>query len=352
MTVDCLIIGQGISGTMLSWFLHKEGKSFLVIDERREGTASLASAGNINPVTGRRYAVSWMIEVLMPFALQTYEELSRLLEVPLVAKKSVIEFFTTPQMRHSFLDRLAQDDTYLHTYPDQNHFNPYFNYEFGCGEISPAMSIHVTALLDGWRKKLKENNQLLEQVFESEKLSVEKDSVQYGDIVAGKVIFCEGPAAMENPWFNLLPFALNKGEALIIEAPELTDEHIFKRGLTLTPLPEKGLFWAGSSFQWDYTDNLPSEQFLQQTTAFLKHWIRVPFKVLEHRSAIRPATVERRPFAGFHPVFDRVGILNGMGTKGTSLAPFLAYQLVQHLVSGLPLTPDVDVHRFSRILSK
>ena len=30
MHVDILIIGQGICGTMLSWFLHKAGKSFLI----------------------------------------------------------------------------------------------------------------------------------------------------------------------------------------------------------------------------------------------------------------------------------------------------------------------------------
>jgi hypothetical protein len=41
-----------------------------------------------------------------------------------------------------------------------------------------------------------------------------------------------------------------------------------------------------------------------------------------------------------------------MGTKGTSLAPFFANQLAQHLVYNFPISPEANVHRFTRILSK
>jgi hypothetical protein len=41
-----------------------------------------------------------------------------------------------------------------------------------------------------------------------------------------------------------------------------------------------------------------------------------------------------------------------MGTKGTSLAPFFAHQMVQNMVYGFPITPDADVKRFSRILMR
>jgi glycine/D-amino acid oxidase-like deaminating enzyme len=74
--------------------------------------------------------------------------------------------------------------------------------------------------------------------------------------------------------------------------------------------------------------------------------------VLGHKAAIRPATLERRPFLGFHPRYPAIGILNGMGTKGTSLAPFFANQLAQNIVYNFPVSPEADVHRFSRILSK
>src|SRR5690242_6028765 len=125
MQVDYLIVGQGICGTMLSWFLHKEGKTFFIIDDNNEKASSKVAAGVINPVTGRRYAYTWMIDEIMPFAVQAYEEIGKHFNTQFVFQKSVIDFFPSPQMRLAFIDRLTEDDTFLHSYPDQNHFNQY-----------------------------------------------------------------------------------------------------------------------------------------------------------------------------------------------------------------------------------
>src|SRR3954462_1566847 len=152
MQVDYLIIGQGLCGTMLSWFFHKEGKTFLVIDDGNERSSSKVAAGIINPVTGRRYAYTWMIDEIMPFAVSVYEEMGRYFNTRFVSNKGIIDFFPSPQMRNAFIDRHAENDTYLHAYPDQNHFNQYFNYDFGCGEIRPAYLVDVQNLLAEWRK--------------------------------------------------------------------------------------------------------------------------------------------------------------------------------------------------------
>ena len=71
------------------------------------------------------------------------------------------------------------------------------------------------------------------------------------------------------------------------------------------------------------------------------------------RGTIRDhGTLERRPFVGFHPLYPVVGILNGMGTKGCSLAPFFARQLVRHIMDGSAILAEADVRRFSKILSR
>ena len=352
MQVDVLIVGQGICGTLLSWFLHKQGKSFLVIDDANENSASNVAAGVINPVTGRRYVTSWMADEVMAFAELTYKEIGDRLNIPLFYRKNIIDFFPTAQMRNTFVERITEDDTYLHTFPDQNLFNPFFHYEFGCGEIRPAFVVHLQALLTEWRLKLQELGFLQQETFFTSELEVHEDAILYNGITAQKVIFCDGIAGTNSSWFNLLPFSANKGEALFIQAEGLNKDAIYKRGMLLVPLPEENMFWLGSNYQWEYEDDAPSEKFYTASTELLRQWLKVPFKVVAHKAAIRPATLERRPFVGFHPKFPSVGILNGMGTKGTSLAPFFANQLVQHLVFGLPITPEADVQRFSRILSK
>lgn len=353
MHVEYIIVGQGISGTMLTWFLHREGKSFVVIDEDKPNTSSKVAAGVINPVTGRRYSVSWMIDTIMPFAVQTYKELGDYFNTSYVFQKNIIEFFPTPQSRNAFVERIGEDiDPYFQSYPDQNHFNQFFHYDFGCGEIRPVYTVHLSLLMADWRKKLIDTNALVEQRVNLEDLQVTDKGVQYGDITAEKIIFCEGAEGNENPWFRLLPYAPNKGEALVIRSEELTNQHIFKKGMSLVPLPVQHTFWLGSSFAWEYADHLPTEKFLQQGTELLKNWLKVPFEVISQRAAVRPATVERRPFVGMHPYQSNVGIFNGMGTKGTSLSPFFANQLVQHLVHGLPITDAADIHRFNRILAR
>jgi len=352
MQVDVLIIGQGICGTMLSWFLHKEGKSFVVIDKEKENTASKVAAGIINPVTGRRYVYTWMIDEVMPFAEQVYNDLGSYFDTKYIFHKSIIDFFPSAQMRDAFTTRITENDTYLHSYPDQNYFNPFFNYDFGCGEIKPASMVHIQLLLADWRKRLIQLQALMEEEFVLQELKIEQGFITYHNITAQKIVFCDGISGFQNPWFKALPFSPNKGEALIIECSDLPNEHLFKKGLMLVPLSEPHTFWVGSNYKWEFENDEPTEEFYNYATTVLKGWLKKPFKVLSHKAAVRPATLERRPFVGFHPLYPSIGILNGMGTKGTSLAPFFANQLAQHITLGTPIAPEADVHRFSRILSK
>src|SRR5580700_1323173 len=72
--VDVLIVGQGICGTFLSRELDRAGLCYIVIDEERPDSASRAAAGLINPVTGRRFVKTWMIDELLPFVREAYDD--------------------------------------------------------------------------------------------------------------------------------------------------------------------------------------------------------------------------------------------------------------------------------------
>src|SRR5829696_258318 len=168
MQTDVLIIGQGLCGTLLSWCLHKEGKKYVVIDDNADNASSKVAAGIINPVTGRRYVNTWMVEELLAFTQIAYKEFGDYLGTQLMFHKSIIDFFPSPQMLNAFVDRVSENDTYLHPYPDQNRFNQYFNYDFGCGEIRPAYTVNVQSLLTLWRQKLVEQNSLQADRFITE----------------------------------------------------------------------------------------------------------------------------------------------------------------------------------------
>lgn len=349
MTVDYLIVGQGICGTLLSRNLLRAGKTVHVIDESHAFTASKVASGVINPITGRRMVRTWEIEQLMPFAVNLYRTLEKELKVSLVQQCNILDFHPTPQMMIAFAERIPDEKEYLKLPENPDQWKPYFNYEFGVGEINPCWLIDLNTLLQTWRQYLQQAKMLSEQTFHWKDLSMATDHIRYGNITAEKIICCEGVAGFDNPYFQLLPYAHNKGEAIIAAIPDLPRSHIFKQGINLVPWKD-GLWWIGSTYEWEYTDLLPSPGFKAKVETQLQHWLQVPFNIVDHIASERPANMERRPFSGLHPVFPTIGLLNGMGTKGCSLAPYFAAELSNHLVQGSALTPQVDVKRFSRIL--
>jgi len=351
MVVDYLIIGQGISGTWLSYYLKKANKSFVVIDNDQPNSASRIAAGIINPVTGRRIVKTWMIDDLLSFLIPAYEELGSELNVKAIEKKSLVDFHPTPQMKIAFDERVKENADLLFHPNDQWQYQNIFNYNLGFGEVDPCYVANLKEILPLWRKKLLSNNQLLEEDFEITELKQADPGINYKSIKAEKIIFCDGIHSSQNPFFKNLPFALNKGEALLIEAPGIPSTHIFKKGMMLTSI-QKDLFWLGSNYLWEFPDDQPTEQFRKQTELLSRSWLKVPFKIVDHKASVRPANIERRPFVGLHPTYKNIGILNGMGTKGCSLAPFFAKQLTDHLISGNEILAEADIKRFTKILNR
>ena len=378
MDTELLIVGQGICGTFMSWWLERAGVPHIVIDEMRPHTASRAAAGLINPVTGRRIVTTWMIDELLPFAFRAYGGMAEAVGSSFLKPVSVIDFFPTAQMRVAFVERCREDPSYLGLPGDEHDWDASFRYGLGYGMIAPCYLVDVVGLLGAARRRMLQRGGLLEERFEREELVVGGGSIRYKDIRANRIIFCDGIESSMSPYFSRLPFAPNKGEALIVEVPGLAGaagagamaeaaaekgrkgasreaggsaETVFKKGISLVPWKDN-LYWAGSSYEWSFTDDGPTEAFRKRTEAILQDWLKLPFKIVDHFASVRPATLERRPFVGFHPLYREIGILNGMGTKGCSLAPYFAHQLVQHITEGRPLQGDVDVRRFSKVLSR
>jgi glycine/D-amino acid oxidase-like deaminating enzyme len=350
MYADYLIIGQGISGTWLSYFLEKNKSSFIAIDNNDPNAPSRLAAGIINPVTGRRHVTAWMIEELLPFAWQAYSEMGNSLGIKAISQKEIIDFFPSAQMRQSFQQRVEENAAYV-SLEETLSYNELFNYELGYGKISPVYTAHLDQIIPAWRTELNKRNQLLQEPFDQSQLIITTNGIRYKEITAEKIIFCDGAASVKNPYFNALPFAPNKGEALTLEIQDISPDRIYKKGMMLVPLATPGHWWIGSDYQWDFNNLDPSPEFREKTEQLLKQWLKVPYRITGHIASNRPATIERRPFVGLHPIHPQIGILNGMGTKGCSLAPFFARQLADYFLLNTTITAEADVKRFTRILS-
>lgn len=352
MQTRFLIIGQGIAGTWLSYYLQQAGADFLVLDEVDPLSSSRLAAGIINPVTGRRHVSAWMVEELQPFAWKMYNQLGQELGIKAISEKSILDFFPSAQMRQSFMQRVEEKAPYVYGRTDEQSFRDHFNYDFGFGEIKPAYTAHLELILPAWRKELMNAGKLREEKFDTEALTLTAKGIRYQDVEAVKIIFCDGSAGAANRYFQTLPYAPNKGELLTLDIPDLPMHHIYKRGMILAPLAEPGKWWIGSNYAWKFDDALPTAAFREHTEALLRSWLKLPFAITGHYAGIRPATLERRPFVGLHPRLPQIGLFNGLGTKGCSLSPWFAKELAGFLTADGPLNPESDITRFQKILSR
>src|SRR5580693_1712581 len=289
MRTDVIVIGQGISGTFLSYYLQRAEISFVIIDHQKPSTASKTAAGIINPVTGRRIVNTWMIDELLPFVKKTYHQLEAETGISCLSQKDIVDFFPSPQMRGAFLDRMTDDNHYLRMPASENEWRGHLNYDFGFGPISPCYLIDVNAMLFFFKEKFAGDQVLRESNFDLQDLKISEDKIRYQDITAKKIIFCDGIGSFSNPYFKNLPFAPNKGEALIAEIKGFPANRIFKRGMNIVPW-KKDLFWVGSSYEWEFQDDKPSAKFRAQTESVLRNWLKTDFLILEHLASVRPAT--------------------------------------------------------------
>jgi glycine/D-amino acid oxidase-like deaminating enzyme len=345
-TTDFLIVGQGLAGTMLAFFLRRRGAGVFIVDAEHSGSASWVAAGIINPITGRRFARSWRIAELLPFAVDTYRALEQELGVSILHERPVVRALFSAKEDNDWQARAADPD-----------FAPYMAAEgplpscadfchpvFSCAWTRQSAQVNTINLLGAFSQRAVEEGWLRRERFAYDALNLEAGGVRYRDIQARCIVFCEGIGVQQNPYFPHLPVEGAKGEVLILHIPGFPEDAILKHKVFLAPLGQ-GLFWAGATYDWGCPDDLPT----QEKKAFLLDQVRailqVPFEVVDHRAAIRPTVKDRRPLLGRHPQFPQLALFNGLGTKGASLAPYWANHFADVLLSSAPLDPEVALGR-------
>jgi hypothetical protein len=158
------------------------------------------------------------------------------------------------------------------------------------------------------------------------------------------IVFCEGAEGIRNPFFRNLPFRLNKGECLHLSFSALNFDGILNGEGVLGKLPGTADRWyAGSTYFNLFDDALPSQMGKNEILRKLSRFYTDSPVVLDHFAAIRPSTANRRPFLGKHPVFEKLYLFNGMGTKGASLIPYLSAQMADLILNGIPPDPETDL---------
>lgn len=345
--IDCLLVGQGIAGTILAYSLIKRGKSVMVIDKYYPNSASRVAAGLYNPVVFKLFTKSWKIDEALPFADQFYTELESFLDIPFYHKARVHKVFGAAEERQQWETKKDLPDMQPYINPVlQNYFDDKaVNQPFGSAVINGSGYMEVNKLLVAFREYLKQNNALLDEVFDYDKLVLDTGKCCYGKEQARNIIFCEGYGLSKNPFFTWLPFKYTKGEILTINAPTLNADEIMNRGVFVLPLGNHN-YRVGATYNWEDMTNSTTEQGKEELLNKLDKLIKVPYTIVNHIAGIRPTTNDRRPILGMHPIHKTLGVFNGLGTKGVQLAPYFANEMVNHLIDNTQVDNEADIKRF------
>ncbi|WP_452227674.1 MULTISPECIES: NAD(P)/FAD-dependent oxidoreductase [unclassified Lacinutrix] len=344
MKVDYIIVGCGLAGIHFCEQLKANNKTFVVLDNKSQH-ASVVAGGLYNPVILKRFTSVWKSQEQLELALPIYEKLEKDLKVTLDYKTPVYRRFTSVQEQNDWFT--ASDKPELAQYLSSElikNENQAIDATFGFGKVLGTGRIDTKLLIQSYKKHLLARNELLEDTFNYEALII-KDTMQYKDISAKHIVFAEGFGVKNNPFFKELPLKEVKGELLTIHAPDLKIDFVLKAGVFLIPIGND-LYTVGATYDWkDKTNNITAEA-KEQLLKKLKTFLKCEFKVVHQVAGIRPTVTDRRPLVGQHEIHKNMYVLNGLGTRGVMIAPYVAKQLLDCIENNIALEKDIDIARF------
>ena len=318
------IVGGGLAGSCLAKLLTERGEDFHWYFDNKTG-ASHISSGILNPVTGRRYALAWKYDELLSAGKEFYGEFLEPIR---------LEKFFSPFKDDSSLDEVIRGkEKYLSK----------INEEWI--SVKESFQLRTNDFIQFIKRGNTEGNRVISNEFHHENLHTRDVRWHYQDQIYDNVFFAEGIQVKNNPFFNHLPFQPNRGEALIIDIQENKPSTVKKHGKFICPFGEQ--FWVGSSFdKVDFDAPLLTEKTKQELVQAIPNLIEgEDYKVLNHLGALRSTTFDRRPIIGEHPLHKGLYIFNGFGTKGASLIPWCAHELIGLIFNSEETNTEISISR-------
>ncbi|APY10293.1 FAD-dependent oxidoreductase [Seonamhaeicola sp. S2-3] len=345
MHVDYIVVGIGLAGISFCEQLRNNNKTFVVFDNNSQLSSAVAG-GLYNPVVLKRFTPVWKAKEQLELALPMYANLEQFLNVKLDYKLPVYRKFASTEEQNNWFE--ASDKPILETYLSDTiikNENTSIHAPFGFGEVFKTGRIDVKTLIESYKKYLKKNNLYFEADFPFDDVKIESEKINFKNIEAKQVVFAEGFGVKQNPFFNKLPLVPAKGELLIIHAPELKINFVLKSAAFLIPLGDD-LYIVGATYEWKDLTNKISLKAKEALLEKLSKLIKCPFKVVGQVAGVRPTVKDRRPLVGKHPQFNNLFVLNGLGTRGVMIGPYVAKQLYDFIEKGTPLDGEIDINRF------
>ena len=346
MKVDFIIVGQGIAGTCFAFELLKKNKTFIIIDEVESSTSSRVALGVYNPLILKWLTKPWKIESQINYFFHFYNEINQFLKQDFTHDIGIYKFLKTPYEQNNWLSKSTQSNIsqYMSSTLKNLNYKGLVNNEcYGLVKFSGRLD--VLKLLHSFASHFVKSENLINEKFNYHDLTIKDDCVLYRNILAKKIIFCEGVSAVSNPYFKSINLKPIKGEIITIYCKDLHLKSIIHSGFLLIPLGDD-YYSVGATYDWDFNNTAPTKEAKQKIVNVLNKTIHLPYTIVNQYAGIRPSTSDRRALIGVHKDYNNMYILNGLGTRGVLLAPYLSKCLIESIYFKTLINSEVNINRF------
>lgn len=349
---DFIIVGSGIAGSLLANELLDSGHKILVFEDPSMKSSSMVAGGMINPVTGKYLAKTWLIEELFELLFDYYRNLEEQFETKFLHQTGLFRPFANEESKANFLNQIEKHQLhdYIEVLDNPTEYANHFDVKLGGMFTAKAGWLDVPTMIAKIRHKLEEAQSLTTNRFEYNALKIEQDGFLYEDVFTKRIIFCEGFHVKENPFFNWLPFNPVKGETLLGIIKDYKITPIVNQGKWIIPLGNNKVR-VGATYSWHELDFENTEKGRNELLSVTEKVLKSQLEVKEQQAGVRPSTKDRRPILGVHPKHKNMFIFNGLGTKGVSLAPYFAKQLLDFIFLQKDINPEANIERHYALYS-
>ena len=343
--IDYIIVGFGLAGMAFAEQLRKNNKSFVVISDNSQHSSRVAG-GLYNPVILKRFTMAWDAPKQLKKAMDFYEEVEAYLGASFKTPLAVLRRFNSIEEQNLWMQAIDKPGL-AHFLSDSfvKNKNDGIDVPYQMGLVKHTGRVDIKALLACYVDSLEKQEKLLRASFIHDDLEVEDDFVKYNAIQAKNIVFCEGYGMLSNPYFNTLPLVGNKGEYLIIEAPELKLNEAVKSAIFILPLGDS-LYKVGATYNNQDLTSDTTEAARDQIVRKLNQIIKVAYKIVGQEAGVRPTVKDRKPLIGTHSKHKNIHLLNGFGSRGILIGPSVSEQLYNHIENKTPLDRQTDLQRF------
>lgn len=350
MEVDFLIIGQGLAGSTLAVELLKRGKTILVVDRQDGGGSTRVAAGLITPLTGKGMNPAWHQEDCLEKAKRFYRDLEKQSGRKLYHPMPAIRVFGSDKERQKWRAKAKEQDQWAH---ELEQLEGPFQNSHGGLEMPDGAWLDTLAFMHVVRDMLMDAGAWREAEFVEQDVVFVDGKVKWQDVVADKIILCQGAYGLAgvdgyDGWFAHVAHRSAKGEILNVWVDGLDETRRYHCNGWVAPR-EGGMWKVGANYDWKHLDYEPTEQGKAEVLERLATWIDlgeggdVPMEVIEHEAGVRPIIRNSRPVVGFHPEMPQVGFFNGLGSKGSLMAPAVASHFAAHLCGECELDEELSL---------